>query len=707
MQLGLICLVLLVSLPTHASDLDNIFKDVSKILPLVIKNEEVGNLFASSMDKQHGLSSDQVEINRVQTIGNKIAATNNLKEYEFAVLNGMDFNACSIYGRKVRVFHGLVSDTRNSDSELAAVVAHEIAHQELGHNKRMVESFKIQYGLNLAKIKTPGIINAAANAVLAKRSREFEQEADHQMLKYLTKSGVDPRGAIAVFRRIEAEHKLEQQRSGKDALQLRFDQIFSTHPEPSARAQIAEDYLFEQKYGNNFRQVAGAKDSRLQPIGLTNNRLTGNLPIIMAHASQWDSPLTTPREVSGTGIFNPASILGGGVIDELISYFSLLGKGKALCLTCDNDTHGPGLPGAGTLYTYINIGEINKASLLQAIREGRTYATKSGIRIYQENFQICNSYPKVEKVSWSFKLDLPSRFLVAPKIKVFRGNKEVAELKKVNAITERQPEYRFEDKNLKSGSYWYVLAIPGELVTSPITVEVTGNPNDRPIVSSNWRKGIVHFHSTYSDNHFMTPPMVATDCRLNDVEFIFMTDHADKFDKAKYQRYINECRQQSPLMIPGVEWPLTDVKQTRHLLVLGLEKYLPYQPLSEEEFFGNNLPEKLLLISGPFHLGDDFKDSTIINETTFIYAKTAAKIKLRIKGSPFKDPILWVNRHEIGRVVTTDNKWHWFEFPVKAEWLNDGQNLFHIESFIPNRWNTFDDCEVADVYIVKTKASSW
>jgi murein DD-endopeptidase MepM/ murein hydrolase activator NlpD len=112
-------------------------------------------------------------------------------------------------------------------------------------------------------------------------------------------------------------------------------------------------------------------------------------------------------------------------------------------------------------------------------------------------------------------------------------------------------------------------------------------------------------------------------------------------------------------------------------------------------------PDRVLIIKGPFHLGDDVKDSEIHRDALFDYGQTESTLKLRVKGTPKKDPILWVNRIEVGRITTSDDEWHWHEFAVPKGYLRDGKNLFHIQSYIPDRWQTFDDCEVADVWIVK------
>jgi murein DD-endopeptidase MepM/ murein hydrolase activator NlpD len=113
------------------------------------------------------------------------------------------------------------------------------------------------------------------------------------------------------------------------------------------------------------------------------------------------------------------------------------------------------------------------------------------------------------------------------------------------------------------------------------------------------------------------------------------------------------------------------------------------------------VPSQVPIIREQFHIGDDRSQTEMIKDATFSFYRADATLKMWIKGSPFKDPIIWINRHEVGRVVTTDDKWHRFTFHVPAQYLNNGGNLLHMESFIPDRWHTFDDCEVKDVWIVR------
>ena len=455
-----------VHLPVCAKK-DNILEGISKLLPFMIGNHKIGQLFSEGLEKQYGLANDPEGQMRIQGVSQKLlSAIETEQEYDFAILDSNIFNACSIYGGHIRVFSGLLKDTQNSDNELAAILAHEIAHNELGHNREAVKNFKIAYALDLMKIseKTPKLLIAGANAVLAKKSREHERAADAQALEWLDEAGYPITGAIAVFRRIEAEHRLEQKRSGGSALDQRFNQIFSTHPEPASRVDMAEDYLFIKKYGRTFKEVLGTFD----------NPLTNNLPIIVAHSSQWKPSLMTPEKISGIGFFN-TNIPPINWKKDFNLYLDILSQEHMICVTADNDFHFSPTTNLNLNFTYIDTPDLSKEGLIEAIKEGRTYASSQDIKIESANFEIGRDYQKVQKVSWQFTLDLPLNNVLAPKIKVFRNGQEVAELKKTNPKLERKPVYKFED-NVDPGLYWYVLYIPKQLITSPITYEVTDNP---------------------------------------------------------------------------------------------------------------------------------------------------------------------------------------------------------------------------------------
>lgn len=114
---------------------------------------------------------------------------------------------------------------------------------------------------------------------------------------------------------------------------------------------------------------------------------------------------------------------------------------------------------------------------------------------------------------------------------------------------------------------------------------------------------------------------------------------------------------------------------------------------------------EILLERGPQHLGDDTPDSRVIWFKEFELTETdladrhQAAIRLRVKGTPRKDPVISFNRQKVGYAVTRSGEWEDFQFNFDPEILRCGKNLIDLETLIPNLRETFDDCEFAEVYL--------
>ncbi len=707
---------------------DNGFlSQILKAAPLVINDRLIGKFFADSIENQVGLDQNPQRKERVQKIGQRILSLNKISgKYDFAVLSSHDFNACSIFGGHIRVNEGLLFDTQNNDAEAAFAIAHEIAHNTLGHNKEAVDTFRISYALDLSGIskKMPKLIKSAANAVLAKRSRDHESAADFRALQYMAKTGYKITGAIAMTRRIEAERKIALKKMGQQSLLAqRFNAIFDTHPEPAKRAKMTESFYLQQKYGSTFETTSSVLTDN-DPY--SRSSIFGDRAIVVAHPSLWNSPLSAIHKICAVGIFNPAP--QESEEKDVHFYINVLRHGNLVAAICDNDSHDLVLGrGEGTAghFTYIKSDGLDPRSLVEAIKLGRTYASADDTEIKDMNFLIGTDYPNVKRINFTFRLVFNKKHLPvdAPVVLVYKDGEQWKTFKSNSrGNLKNGASYAVNDDDPGDGHHWYVIYVKRMIITSPITVTVTNDSNNKSNSdgSSNWRKGIIHYHSFYSDGNTRSIQKIWDKGQENGLNFIFMTDHADCFgsnvnhgkklthhhkNNNPYDRLANDCSVASPAMISGIEYPLYDVNDNNHLLVLNLDPkdFLPYQQMDEKTFFGNqeNYPARVRIIKDQFHLGDDHSQDEMIKDTTFNFAKADATLKMWIKGSPFKDPIIWINRREVGRVVTTDDKWHLFTFHVPAGYLNNGRNLFYIESFIPDRFHTFDDCEIKDVWISK------
>jgi Zn-dependent protease with chaperone function len=115
-----------------------------------------------------------------------------------------------------------------SDDELALVIAHELAHNILGHPERLREQ----------KVPTGGFFRSFGKN--ASRVKATEEEADRLGINLLWAAGYDVEAAVPFWRRLHA----------------RFDkgpQLFRTHPDISHRERLIHEILGEVNAGGQTR----------------------------------------------------------------------------------------------------------------------------------------------------------------------------------------------------------------------------------------------------------------------------------------------------------------------------------------------------------------------------------------------------------------------------------------------------------------------
>ena len=195
--------------------------------------------------------------------------------WSFGVIEGESINAFAMPGGSVLVSHGLVKRL-GSEAELAAVLAHEVAHVVLKHQLSAIQSSLNSdawagIGKDLAGDAIGrrggdvyGLKSAAANAgvdavkngvFLRPLDRGMEYEADRLAVVLATRSGYDPYGMAAVLQMLAQE---KGDGSGAD--------LFSTHPSPSDRMSEMEKFATTVSAGPSpqlgearFRQAVGAR----------------------------------------------------------------------------------------------------------------------------------------------------------------------------------------------------------------------------------------------------------------------------------------------------------------------------------------------------------------------------------------------------------------------------------------------------------------
>ncbi len=175
----------------------------------------------------------------VSQVGERLAAVSDRKlPYEFKVLNNSVPNAWALPGGKIAINRGLLTELK-SEAELAAVLGHEIVHAAAKHSAKGIQRGMLLQGvLVAASIATQGeqyanlaVMGASVGAQLItqKYGRDAERESDLYGMKYMSRAGYDPQGAVELqetFVKL-SEGRREDWLSG----------LFASHPPSRERVQ--------------------------------------------------------------------------------------------------------------------------------------------------------------------------------------------------------------------------------------------------------------------------------------------------------------------------------------------------------------------------------------------------------------------------------------------------------------------------------------
>ena len=234
----------------------------------VQQDVQVGGQAAADADRQLPMVRDNAVTGYVNAIVQRLAAeaTGPRFTYQVKVVDAADINAFALPGGYVYVNRGLISAARN-ESELAGVLAHEIAHVVERHGtENATKAYGAQAGVGLLAQLLAGrnhrvglpqqiIGSLGLNAAFMKFSRDAENEADRVGAQMMSRAGYDPMAMASFFDLLESK-----QRSNPSAV----SQFFRSHPAPANRSANIRRYA-SQLEGGNGRRVGdlGAVQARL------------------------------------------------------------------------------------------------------------------------------------------------------------------------------------------------------------------------------------------------------------------------------------------------------------------------------------------------------------------------------------------------------------------------------------------------------------
>lgn len=209
--------------------------------------EELEHEFIQLINRSDSLERNPLASQFINHIGQKLAYYGRIKAPYFFIVKSKEINAFAGPGGYIGINTQLILTT-NNESELAAVMAHEIAHVRLHHLYSLIDHQKQMRVPMLASLLASaalGVLNPTVGmgAMMASMSgfsqdninytRSKEKEADRIGIDMLIKAGFDPKGMANFFKKM--------QENSRYYYTANVPAILRTHPMDEERIAEAEN----------------------------------------------------------------------------------------------------------------------------------------------------------------------------------------------------------------------------------------------------------------------------------------------------------------------------------------------------------------------------------------------------------------------------------------------------------------------------------
>lgn len=231
LYMRLICLIIALSLlfPANAlaHELPNL-GDVSRATLSAHEERQIGLKIMRQIRADPSYMDDPEIASYLSNLGHRLIANSDEadanQQFEFFAMEDPSINAFALLGGFIGFHSGLIIAAQ-SESELAAVMAHEIAHVTQKHLARMIASQKYDLVKSIATLalailasranpqaSQAVLIASQASMIQSKLdfTRMHEKEADRIGLNILLDAGFDPQGMTTFFERLQKSGRFHE-----------------------------------------------------------------------------------------------------------------------------------------------------------------------------------------------------------------------------------------------------------------------------------------------------------------------------------------------------------------------------------------------------------------------------------------------------------------------------------------------------------------
>ena len=184
-----------------------------------LQERRLGEQIMREIRRDRTFYDDAEASDYINTLGERLVARSpdSRQNFDFFVLQDSQINAFALPGGFIGVNSGLLLNAQN-ESEVASVLAHEIAHVTQRHIARMIAGQKQSQLTTLAALAVAILASRAssqaaeaaaafgtASAIQTQLNftREHEREADRVGVQILQDAGFDPRAMVTFFERLQ------------------------------------------------------------------------------------------------------------------------------------------------------------------------------------------------------------------------------------------------------------------------------------------------------------------------------------------------------------------------------------------------------------------------------------------------------------------------------------------------------------------------
>lgn len=216
---------------------------------------KLGELVEENMMSTMSVVKDPVVNEGIETMtGPLLKVADSPFPFKFQVVHHQDVNAFALPGGSIFI-HSALLEKADSAEEVAGVLAHEMAHVIHRHGTQlMVRRIGLYVLVGAVFGDTQGLIAALADQggflLSQKFSRDFERQADETGFELLVKAGIDPRGMLTFFRRIQEIQEEQMSDTEQSAMA-----IMGTHPATDERIEFIQQKIDELPADRNFQKI--------------------------------------------------------------------------------------------------------------------------------------------------------------------------------------------------------------------------------------------------------------------------------------------------------------------------------------------------------------------------------------------------------------------------------------------------------------------